>query len=107
MLRVKLAAPQPAFSSKRHFSSPCRGNNEEAGVCLAATTGGPWLARGPNLRLCSPAPTRNRQQEKQRCSVKETHVGDGIAARSTHVEKMYVKSIEGPKDQREDSADQT
>ena len=75
-------------------------------MCLAATTGGPWFARALHLGLSSPAPARNRQQEKQRCSVKETHVGDGIAARSTHVGESNLKSIEHLKDQREDSADQ-
>jgi hypothetical protein len=39
--------------------------------------------------------------------MKETQVRNGIAAGSTHVEEMYVKSREHPKDQREDSADQT
>ena len=63
--------------------------------------------RGLHLGLCSPAPTRNPQQEKQCCSMKETQVRNGIAAGSTHVEEMYVKSREQPKDQREDSADQT
>ena len=59
-----------------------------------------------SLGLCSPAPTRNRQQEKQPGTVKETHVGNGTAAGSAHVGRNYAKSSEHPKDQREDSADQ-
>jgi hypothetical protein len=69
-------------------------------------TGGPWFAPGPHLGLGSPAPARNRQQEKQRCSMKETQMGNGIAAGSTYVQDSNLKSIEHLKDQREDSTDQ-
>jgi hypothetical protein len=80
----------------------------KGGVCaLPLRLAGFVFPRGLSLGLCSPAPARNPQQEKQCCSVKETQVRNGIAAGSTHVEEMYVKSSEHPKDQREDSADQT
>ena len=46
------------------------------------------------LGLCSPAPTRNCQQEKQRCSVKETQVVNGVAAGSTNMDEVDVESIE-------------
>jgi hypothetical protein len=49
-----------------------------------------------SLGLWSPAPTRNRQQEKQRSGVKETQVGNGVAARSTHVRRNQVNSSEQP-----------
>src|SRR5271169_4359208 len=58
------------------------------------------------LGLWSPAPTRDRQQEKQRSGVKETQVGNGVAARSTHLWQNHVESKQRPKDQREDGADQ-
>jgi hypothetical protein len=35
------------------------------------------------LALCSPAPARNRKQEKQRGTVKETRVGNVSATRNT------------------------
>jgi hypothetical protein len=59
-----------------------------------------------SLGLCSPARARNRHQEKQRITVKETDVGNGTTAKSADVERIYVKNSEHPKDQREDSADQ-
>ena len=59
-----------------------------------------------SLGLCSPAPARNRQQEKQRSAVKKTRVRNGNASRNTHEGRNPVKSSEHPKDQRKDSADQ-
>lgn len=58
------------------------------------------------LGFWSPAPTRNRQQEKQRSGVKETQVGNGVAARSAHVRRNHVESKQRAKDQREYGADQ-
>jgi hypothetical protein len=58
------------------------------------------------LGLCGPAPARNRQQEKQRTTVKKTRIGNGRAARNTHEGRNLVKCGEHSKEQREDSADQ-
>jgi hypothetical protein len=53
------------------------------------------------------APACNRQHEKQHSTVKETQVGDGIAARDTQEGWNLIKSREQAKNQREDSAYQT
>jgi hypothetical protein len=53
------------------------------------------------------APACNRQHEKQHSTVKETKVGDGIAARDTQEGRNLIKSCEQAKNQREDRADQT
>jgi hypothetical protein len=55
-----------------------------------------------SLGLCSPAPARNSQQEKQGGTVKETHVGNRTAAGSPHMGRNYVKSSKRPKEQREE-----
>jgi len=62
------------------------------------------LQKGTGLGLCSPAPARNRKQEKQRGTVKETQVRNGTSTRKT--QDHDLESSEHSKDQREDSADQ-
>ena len=64
------------------------------------------LQKGTGLGLCSPAPARDREQEEQRGTVKESRIRDRNAARSTHVGRIHVKSSCQSKDQRESSADQ-
>lgn len=54
----------------------------------------------PGLRLCSPAPARNRQQEKQLRTVQETYVADGIAPGARYVQRVYAERIQNPKEQR-------
>jgi hypothetical protein len=49
------------------------------------------------------APACNRQHEKQHSTVRETQVGDGIAARDTQEGWNLIKSCEQAKNQREDS----
>jgi hypothetical protein len=59
-----------------------------------------------SLGLRSPAPTRDRQQEKQHGTVKEAQMGNGAAAVNTNQGRNYIKYGESPKDQCKDGTDQ-
>ena len=73
---------------------------------IGYASGGTMGFARTRLGLCSPAPARDREQEEQRGTVKESRIRDRNAARSTHVGRIHVKSSCQSKDQRESSADQ-
>ena len=83
---------------------PCLWSQGRRMLLVSATqAGGTMGSARTSLRLCCPAPTRDRKQEKQRGAVKETHVGnvgatgtpkgDGSILRAASICKINARAV--------------
>ena len=66
--------------------------NGPESLTLGYASGGTVDFARSSLGLCRPTPTRDRKQEKQRGTVKETHVGNVGATRNTKGGRKHFES---------------